>query len=455
VQTDTHDWVLLSNRLLLVQEVMVGLGQLSPTELVQRSAEGLTWVFDGGTLHALSPDEVTPPPLITRGRTHLGTLGEVYLAYFSGPPEPRYLALSGVQLDDPQEFRLVALYFEHLLAALSAAGYREELARQARTDWLTGLANRRSLAQRRPHPPQPDYAAGWLEARPPTTTQAEHDVFWKRLAQVLTGALSGTISGAVSGALPEDAVFSAGARIALLLPQTQVVEAERALAEAGFAVAWGWARQTDHAAETVGELLDAAEAQLEARLEHIPDSTPPLFVHMVVTVRSGQEQVQRAVRERIRSWTQTTGREVQLLLDTPVGFALETLAASPPTTRPPTLVITDSAAPPYLRDLQAQKPQGLVVGSPDDAALAAALKRVLDSEPFYDGPVLDDDDLYPREREVWRLVVRGLTNAQIGAALSISEKTVANYVTNLQDKLFLNNRVELVLFYLGKLERPY
>ncbi len=52
-------------------------------------------------------------------------------------------------------------------------------------------------------------------------------------------------------------------------------------------------------------------------------------------------------------------------------------------------------------------------------------------------------------------MVRGLTNAQIGAALSISEKTVANYVTNLQDKLFLNNRVELVLFYLGKLERPY
>ena len=62
MQTDTHDWVLLSNRLLLVQEVMVGLGQLSPTELVQRSAEGLTWIFDGGTLHALSPDEVTPPP---------------------------------------------------------------------------------------------------------------------------------------------------------------------------------------------------------------------------------------------------------------------------------------------------------------------------------------------------------------------------------------------------------
>ena len=373
-------------------------------------------------------------------------LGEVYLAYFPGPPEPRYLVLSGMSLADPQEFRLVALYFEHLLAALSAAGYREELARQARTDWLTGLANRRSLAQRLPHTPEADHAAGWLEAHPPAATiQAEHDVFRKRLAEAL------------SAVLPEGNAFDAGARIALLLPQTQVLEVERAVAQAGFVVTWGWARQTEHSARTVGDLLDVAQAQLETRLGAAPD-TPPLLVQMVVTVRSGQEQVQRAVRERIRSWTQAAGREVQLVLDTPLGFALEVLTsdttpgAAP---RPPALVVTDSTSPPYLRDLQAQKPQGLIVGSPDDAALAAALKRVLEDEPFYDGPVLEDDDLYPREREVWRLVVRGLTNAQIGAALSISEKTVANYVTNLQDKLFLKNRVELVLFYLGKLERPY
>ncbi len=443
MQTDVDNWVLLSNRLLLLQEIMVGLGQLPTAELVQRSAEGVTWIFDGGSLHALEPVELSPPPLITRGRTHLEALGEVYLAYFPGPPEPLYLALSGVSLSDPQEFRLVALYFEHLLAALSAAGYREELARQARTDWLTGFANRRSLAQWLPRTPEADHAAGWLEAHPSAAaTQAEHDVFRKGLAHTLLAAL------------PEGEAFDAGVRIAVLLPQARVAEAESALAQAGLEATWGWAQQAEHEAETVGELLDAAQAQLETRLGAAPD-TPPLLIQMVVMVRSGQEQVQRAVRERIRGWTQTTGREVQLLLDSPTGFALETLSSSPATTRPPTLVITDSTAPPYLRDLQAQKPHGLIVGSPDDAALAAALKRVLEDEPFYDGPVLGDDDLYPREREVWRLVVRGLTNAQIGAALSISEKTVANYVTNLQDKLFLNNRVELVLFYLGKLERPY
>lgn len=437
----TDDWVLLSNRLLLVQEIMVGLGQLPPAELVQRSAGGVTWIFDGGTLHALRPDELLPLPLITRGRTRLGALGEVYLAYFAGPPEPLYLALSGVSLTDPQEFRLVALYFEHLLAALSAAGYREELARQAHTDWLTGLANRRSLARQRPRTPDADLVAGVLEARPPAASQAEHDVFHKRLA------------GTLLAALPPGTAFNAGTfRVALLLPQAQVAAAERAPLQAGLEVTWGWAQQAELGAETVGELLDVAEAQLETRLGAAPE--PPLLV-MVVTVRSGQEQVQRAVRERIRGFTRAAGREVQLLLDTPVGFALEALTAPHEAPRPPTLVVTDSTSPPYLRDLQAQKPQGLMVGSPDDAPLAAALKRVLDDEPFYDGPVLEGDDLYPREREVWRLVVRGLTNAQIAAALKISEKTVANYVTNLQDKLFLKNRVELVLFYLGKLERPY
>jgi DNA-binding NarL/FixJ family response regulator len=145
---------------------------------------------------------------------------------------------------------------------------------------------------------------------------------------------------------------------------------------------------------------------------------------------------------------------VQLLLDTPVGFALSYLGAETGTQKLRTLVVTDSLSQPYLHDLLAAEPQGVVVGAPGDAALALALERVAGGETFYEGPALEASDLYPREREVWRLVVRGLSNAQIAAQLSIREKTVANYVTSLQDKLFLKNRVELVLFYLGKLERP-
>ncbi len=442
----TDDWMVLSNRLLLLQEVMVGLSQLPPAEVVQRAAEGVTWIFDGGALHTLKPGELVPPPLITRGRTRLTTLGEVYLAYFAGPPTPLYLALSGARLFDPQEFRLAALYFEHLSAALAAAGYREELARQAHADWLTGLPNRRSLVRQSARAPGAGDVAGLLEARPQgTRSQADHDMFQKRLAETLLRLL------------PEGGrAFRAGAfRVALFLPQSEVEGVTRDLSQAGFVGTFGWARQAELRVETLGDLLGAAEARLEAELARPSGPGREAWAHAPsgVTVHSGLEQVRLAVQERVHSLPLTSAG-LHLLLDTPLGFALEFLTAET-AQRAHTLVVTDSPSHPYLRDLLAQGPQGLVVGSLDDAALTTALERVGRGEAFYDGPALEDDDLYPREREVWRLVVRGLSNVQIAAVLGISEKTVANYVTNLQDKLFLNNRVELVLFYLGKLERPH
>ena len=464
---------------------MVGLSGLPPAEVVQRSAEGVTWVFDGGILHTLEPGEVSPPPLVSRGRSRIEGLGEVYLAYFAGPPEPRYLALSGIALSDPQEFRLAALYFEHLLAALAAAGYRKELARQARTDWLTGLSNRRSLARQLARTPKEDAAVGLLEAHPETArTQAEHDMFQKKLAE------------RVRRQLPKaGCAFRIGAfRVALLLPEAAALGLEQALtreleqgleadlpeprptahnsfehhetqpgeAEQGEAktrqakpnFAFGWAYQQVVRAKRVAELFDAAEAGLEATLAARPGAAPPAS-SLGVRVHSGLEQVRRAVQERLRALPGTfpLDDEVELVFDTPTGFALEVLSGGLKPRRTHTLVVTSSTSPPYLRDLLAEHPQGLIVGSPDDERLAAALVSLEDG-PFYDGPPLEDDDLYPREREVWRLVVRGLSNAQIAEALEIREKTVANYVTNLQDKLFLNNRVELVLYYLGKLERP-
>ncbi|WP_232219035.1 GGDEF domain-containing protein [Chloroflexus sp. Y-396-1] len=47
-----------------------------------------------------------------------------------------------------QNCDLAALFCDYLLSALYAAGYREELERQARYDWLTGLGNRRALERR-------------------------------------------------------------------------------------------------------------------------------------------------------------------------------------------------------------------------------------------------------------------------------------------------------------------
>ena len=152
-------------------------------------------------------------------------------------------------------------------------------------------------------------------------------------------------------------------------------------------------------------------------------------------------------QERAQSWP--FKQEVTLLFDLPHGFALEALSGEPA----PVLVVTDSPSEPYLYDLLRENPQGMIVGTPSEETLRDDLERVLQGETFYRGPALEEDGLYPRERTVLRQLARGSANGQIAKDLGISEKTVANYVTSLQDKLFLKNRVELVLYYLGKLER--
>jgi DNA-binding NarL/FixJ family response regulator len=54
--------------------------------------------------------------------------------------------------------------------------------------------------------------------------------------------------------------------------------------------------------------------------------------------------------------------------------------------------------------------------------------------------------LSQREREVLALIKEGLSNAQIGERLSISEKTVRNHVSNLFDKLGVWTRAQAIVF---------
>ena len=51
-------------------------------------------------------------------------------------------------------------------------------------------------------------------------------------------------------------------------------------------------------------------------------------------------------------------------------------------------------------------------------------------------------ELSPREKQVWQLLTRHLSNKEIGSRLNISEKTVKRHTGSLFKKLGVNSRVE-------------
>jgi DNA-binding NarL/FixJ family response regulator len=83
-----------------------------------------------------------------------------------------------------------------------------------------------------------------------------------------------------------------------------------------------------------------------------------------------------------------------------------------------------------------------------DALLSPGVtKRVI--EQFAQSPRSDVpeeyDELTEREQEVFGLIARGLSNAEIGQELFISETTVKTHVTRILQKLGLRDRVQAVV----------
>ncbi|TMA48804.1 MAG: response regulator transcription factor [Deltaproteobacteria bacterium] len=60
----------------------------------------------------------------------------------------------------------------------------------------------------------------------------------------------------------------------------------------------------------------------------------------------------------------------------------------------------------------------------------------------------DENGLTEREREIVKLVATGQKNREVGATLSISERTVKTHLTNIFQKLGVRDRVGLVMYAL-------
>ena len=80
----------------------------------------------------------------------------------------------------------------------------------------------------------------------------------------------------------------------------------------------------------------------------------------------------------------------------------------------------------------------------DPSTTARLLSRVREAERKADEDAFRD--LSDREMDVLVHLAKGKTNAEIGALLNLSEKTVGNYISNMFEKLQLSNRIELAAY---------
>ncbi len=126
------------------------------------------------------------------------------------------------------------------------------------------------------------------------------------------------------------------------------------------------------------------------------------------------------------------------------------------------LILTTFDLDEYVFEALKAGASGFVLKDDSPEQLIAAIRTVADGEALLSptitkrviekfariappAPPKEFEELSERERDVFRLMARGLSNAEIGNELYISETTVKTHVTHILQKLNLRDRVQAVV----------
>lgn len=172
----------------------------------------------------------------------------------------------------------------------------------------------------------------------------------------------------------------------------------------------------------------------EEALQHIPSEKPDLaLVDLHLPGLNGLE-ITRILREKMPHL-----RILILTMDTSSRSLLEVLSLGVSG-----YILKSSPFTKILKDIETALQGDMVIGTEMIQYLSQGL-RFLHAEPKTSKAF---DVLTRREKEVLQLIVQGKDNRTIAEELFLSEKTVKNYVTNILNKLNLEDRVKLVVFAL-------
>jgi DNA-binding NarL/FixJ family response regulator len=105
--------------------------------------------------------------------------------------------------------------------------------------------------------------------------------------------------------------------------------------------------------------------------------------------------------------------------------------------------------PEYLDDLWQLGPCVLLSGPQPQSTLDWALARAANGQ-HYRQPARFTSSLIPSERILMRYLPSGLSNKHIAKRLKLSDRTVRNRLVDIGEKLTLDNRTQIAMYYAGQ-----